>query len=237
MISRGRRTARTRMERETCWTLIRDASHGKATARETFAERYEPVVRAYLGSRWRGARFAAAVDDAVQDVFVECFKSGGLLERADATEPGGFRAFLFGAVRRVALRIESGRGAAREAAFPTALDPNAVEADEERLSQVFDRAWAQSVLRQAATRHRDLALAAGGDAARRFELLRLRFEEGLAIQAIAERWRADAAELHRAYAKARREFKEALIEIVLEHTPATRAEGETQAAKLLELVG
>ena len=61
----------------TCWTLIRDAGGGDPAARERFARAYLPVVKAYLAARWRAARHS--VEDAAQDVFVECFKNGGLL--------------------------------------------------------------------------------------------------------------------------------------------------------------
>ena len=36
-----------------------------------------PVVRRYLGHRWRGERWADAIDDAVQEIFVELFREGG----------------------------------------------------------------------------------------------------------------------------------------------------------------
>lgn len=39
----------------TRWTLIRDAAEGVPAARDEFARRYESVIRAYLGARWRGS--------------------------------------------------------------------------------------------------------------------------------------------------------------------------------------
>ena len=38
----------------TRWTVVRDAARGCAASRAEFARRYEPVIRAYLGARWRG---------------------------------------------------------------------------------------------------------------------------------------------------------------------------------------
>jgi RNA polymerase sigma-70 factor (ECF subfamily) len=71
---------------------------------------------------------------------------------------------------------------------------------------------------------------------RRVDLLRLRFEEGLAIREIARRWRADASSLHHQFAKARQEFKAALLEVVLFlHPEADDPEGE--CSRLLGLFG
>jgi hypothetical protein len=63
--------------------------------------------------------------------------------------------------------------------------------------------------------------------------LRLRFEEGLPIRAIAERWGVPAAGLHHAYALARQEFKAILLEVVAFHHPGSPAEVEQEAASLL----
>src|SRR5262249_31161533 len=70
----------------TCWTLIRDAAGGDPAARERFARAYLPVVRAYLAARWRTAPHCA--EDAAQDVFVECFRAGGLAGGGGARAPG-----------------------------------------------------------------------------------------------------------------------------------------------------
>jgi RNA polymerase sigma-70 factor (ECF subfamily) len=91
----------------TCWTLLRDAAAGGESPRAEFVSRYAPVVRSYLGARWRNSNLIQELDDTLQDVFVECFREGGLLERAEPDRPGGFRAYLYGAVRKVALRVEA----------------------------------------------------------------------------------------------------------------------------------
>ena len=54
----------------------------------------------------------------------------------------------------------------------------------------------------------------GRAAQRRVQLLKLRFEEGLAIRDIARLWSVDARGLHREYAKAGREFKAVLRQVV-----------------------
>src|SRR4051794_29608573 len=130
----------------TCWTLLRGAAAGGEEPRAEFAARYAPVVRTYLASRWRNTNLLQDLDDAVQDVFVECLSEGGLLERVRADHPGGFRAFLYGAVRNVALRAEEQR-ARRLARRPSVdVDLAEVPGDEVTLSRVFDRAWARAIL-------------------------------------------------------------------------------------------
>ena len=96
------------MQETTCWTMIQGAARGGAEDRERFAVRYAPVVRAYLEARWGNTPLAEFLDDAVQEVFVECFKQDGVLDRADDIRFGNFRQFLLGVVRNVALRIEKG---------------------------------------------------------------------------------------------------------------------------------
>src|SRR6516164_7204737 len=153
-------------EESTCWTLLRDAAAGGEAPRAEFAARYAPVVRAYLAARWRGSTLIRELDDTVQDVFIECLRAGGLLDRARADRPGGFRAFLYGAVRNVALRAEA-RRARKVAREPREIiDLEGIAAGEEALSRVFDRAWAKAVVREAAERQSMLA-AERGEAARR----------------------------------------------------------------------
>jgi RNA polymerase sigma-70 factor (ECF subfamily) len=101
---------------------------------------------------------------------------------------------------------------------------------------MFDRAWALSLLREAAQRQEEQARRAGAAALCRVELLRLRFHDGLPILAIAARWQIDAATLHHEYAKARQEFKAALVEVVAFHHPGAPAEVERQCANLLSLL-
>ncbi len=194
--------------RETSWTLIDSAREGDQAARERFAREYEPVVRAYFGARWRSGVLASEIDDAVQEVWIDCLRERGALERADPERP--FRPFLAGVARTVALRFEQrrARGGAVE------LDGESHEARETRLSVAFDRAFAQKVMRDASELQRARATAAGGVKMRRVELLELRFQQGLTIPQIAELWREDAARLHHLYADAREDFLEALREIV-----------------------
>ena len=226
---------------DTCWTVIRDAAAGDAAARGRFAEQYAGAVRAYLAARWAAGALRQDVDDAVQDVFLECFRDGGALARG-RPERGGFRGFLLGVTRNVARRREE-RAAASLARGPSGSEPppSRLEADEPSLAGAFDRRWALAVMAEAGARQRAAARAAapgdGGAAERRVELLRMRFEDGLAIRQIAERWGFDAARLHHEYARARREFLAALREVVAFHHPGSRAAIDRECAELLALLG
>jgi len=218
------------LSQATCWTVVRGAAEGNARDRESFAQHYVPVVRAYLGARWRGTPLLQELEDAQQEVFVDCFKEGGALTRVD---PGrSFRAFFYGVVRMVALRHEDRRRRrAREEQPPSSFE---IKDDEPALSDLFDRTWAQSVMEQAAARQAERAAEQGADAQRRLDLLALRFQDGLHIREIAIRWKVDAARLHREYARARREFHEALIEVVGFHNPGSPAEIEAECERLLD---
>ena len=212
----------------TCWTVIRAAAAGSPAGRDELARRYLCVVRAYLAARWRGSALLGDLGDAVQEVFVECFRRGGALEAAGAGRVPNFRAFLYGVVRNVARRFEA---LPRRPADPL---PDEVAANEVSQSRLFDRTWAQSVMAEAARLQRERAAERGPEAVRRVELLRLRFEEDLPIRAIAGRWGAAAATLHRAYALARKEFRAALLEVVAFHSPGGPEELEREAADLLK---
>jgi RNA polymerase sigma-70 factor (ECF subfamily) len=109
-----------------------------------------------------------------------------------------------------------------------------IEANEESLSRLFERTWAQAIMTEAAQLQKRRAGAGGPEAVRRVELLRLRFEDNLPIRTIAERWGVPAAELHHAYALARKEFKAALLAVVAFHHPGSPAEVEEEVAGLLK---
>lgn len=217
----------------TCWTLIQDAAVGDAAARAEFAERYGAVIKSYLAARWRTwPALLENLEDAVQEVFIHCFRPGGTLERADPVRPGGFRPYLYGVVRVVALRMETANKRARRGQSDEPVDMGQVPLDETTLSRVFIRSWAKAMLRQAAHHQRQRAELLGEEAQRRVELLRLRFQESLPIREIAQRWQTDADRLHREYAKARKEFKESLKEVVAYHHPGSPAEVERECEEL-----
>ncbi|MCA8950063.1 MAG: sigma-70 family RNA polymerase sigma factor, partial [Planctomycetes bacterium] len=77
-------------ESETHWSLVVRAANGDDGARSTFGRAYLPLVRSFLAGRWQRTMLAGEVDDAVQEVFVDCFRTGGALGRADR-DRGEFR--------------------------------------------------------------------------------------------------------------------------------------------------
>ena len=218
----------------TRWSMIRGAAEGRAQERAAFVSRYASVVRASLSARWRDSPLRAEIDDAVQDVFLECFKIHGALERAREGTPSGFRGYLYGVVLNVARRVEETRRTRRNR-HQTGVDVGGIEAAEPSLSGAFDRAWASALIREAAELQAELAAASGPEAVRRVELLRLRFGACEPIREIAKRWGADPARVHTEYAQARVEFKRALTSIVKEHHPARSVDAECE--RILELFG
>ncbi len=210
----------------TCWTVIRGAAAGRPADREELARRYLNVVRAYLSARWRNSALLQDVGDAVQEVFIECFRQGGALEAAGAGRVPHFRAFFYGVIRNVARRFES-------RPHRTSDQLPEIEANEASLSKLFDRTWAQAMMAEAAQLQQQRASDLGSEALQRVELLRLRFEDNLPIRTIAERWGIPAEELHHAYAKARQEFRAALLEVVAIHQPGSSLDIEQEAAGLL----
>jgi hypothetical protein len=92
-IASGHLTPLLRMDRadSTCWTVIQGAAAGCTADRQDFARRYAPIIRAYFAARWQESTYRQELDDGVQEVFLECFRQRGVLERADPAQPGGFR--------------------------------------------------------------------------------------------------------------------------------------------------
>jgi DNA-directed RNA polymerase specialized sigma24 family protein len=211
----------------TCWTMIRAAAAGSPTDRNDLARRYIAIVRTYLGARWRSSALRNDLDDAAQEVFVECFRQGGALEVAGTGGVHSFRAFLYGVIRNVVRRFENGPVRA------TVPLPE-ITANEASLSRLFERTWAKAIMSEAAQMQRERANERGAEAVQRVELLRLRFEENLPIRSIAERWGVDPASIHHAYALARKEFRAALMEVMAFHHPGSPVELEQEAASLLK---
>lgn len=175
------------------------------------------------------------VDDASQEVFVECLKPGGVLERADATR-GDFRGLLFGVVRNVARRFEE-RAVERGRTRPEdSVWLQQVASDDAGPATVFDQAWARSLVSQARSLHRRRALAEGEAGRRRIELLERRFGSDEAIRDIAARWGVPAQDVHNAYRKARSEFYRCLREVVASHAPA-HDDLDAECRRLLGILG
>jgi RNA polymerase sigma-70 factor (ECF subfamily) len=221
----------------TCWTVIRGAAEGDPASRERFACTYGQVLRAYLAVRWRHSPCRQELEDAVQEIFLACFRPDGVLQRADPSRAGGFRPYLYGVAHHVAQRVEERQRRNAVEQPPAEVDLEGVADEQGDLGRVFDRAWAQALLQEAAARQFEQAQACGAEAQQRVELLRLRFHEGLPIREIARRWQADPGVLHHQYARARKEFLAALREVMAFHQPGSPEEIEQGCAELLTLLG
>lgn len=221
----------------TCWSLIRGAAGGRTSDREAFGVRYAAPIRAFLGARWRRSALGAEVDDAVQEVFFECFRDGGVLQRVDEGRPGGFRAFLYGVARNVALRCEERRARTRELPAGEEVDLDGIERDEASLEEAFDRGWALALVAEARELQSDRAEQRGPEARRRVEILRLHFQEGVPVHEIARRLGLDRAAAWREHRAAREEFRDALHAVVGFHHPGTPGEVDRECARLTDLMG
>jgi DNA-directed RNA polymerase specialized sigma24 family protein len=154
-----------------------------------------------------------------------------VLERADV-ERGDFRGLLFGVTRNVARRFEA-RALARGRVRPEDSDwLQHVASDEPGQETLFDRSWAQAVIKQTKRMHRERALADGKAGERRIELLERRFGSDEAIREIAAEWDMPAQDVHNAYRKARTEFYGCLREVVAYHAPAG-ADLDSECRRLL----
>jgi RNA polymerase sigma factor (sigma-70 family) len=220
----------------TRWSMIRAAAEGSNEHRDEFSRCYGPAVRAYLCARWGDTPRREDIDDATQEVFVHCFRTGGVLARADRTRPGGFRAFFYGVVRHVALQFEAAAGRQRDRARQTGQDLDAIPNSEEALTRIFDRAFAMSVLREARDRMAAMSRDAGARARKRHDLLLLRFHEGLSLGEIALRWGVDVQTLYWDQTRAFQDFRAALAEVLASHHPGTPAEIRRQSEELLLLL-
>ena len=216
------------------WSVIARAAAGDRGARSVFGHRYLPVVRGFLEARWRGTPLAGELDDAVQEVFVECLRNDGVLSRADP-ERGEVRGLLFGVTRKVAARFEERVRRQAENGAISVLDD--IQAREPSLSRVFDRDWARTMMRLAGELMRTRAESGSPGALLRVEILRLRFAEGLPIRDIAAQWRVDPDAIHRAYGKAREEFRVCLRRIVAEHSVRSEADLDAEIERVLQILG
>ena len=77
----------------------------RVEATSSFSRNYLQVIRRLLEARWRGTPMHAELEDAIQEVFVECLRSDGPLSRIDP-ERGGVSGVLFGVTRNIARRFE-----------------------------------------------------------------------------------------------------------------------------------
>lgn len=215
---------------------MRGAARGDVVAREEFGRRYIPLMKRYLQERWRDRPWLTEIDDAAQEVFVECYKKGGALDHFEEGRGDSFRGYLLSVCRNVASRFEREQWRRMKVQVDESV-LSLSAGDDTRASKLFDRAWAQSMLREAAQRYQQKLPGLDANARRRFELLVLRFRDDMPIRDIARLWDADPTLLHREYTKARKEFREVLLEVLKIHQPGPQANLTEECERLFEAYG
>ena len=214
------------MFESTAWSRIVAAGRGDPGSREGLAERYRPAVVRYLRARGRSEEDA---QDLAQEVFLRLF-SPDVLARADRAR-GRFRGWLLGVTLNV-MREDQARGAAARRggkAQVVPLDeghdvPAATPTDPE-----FDRAWADQLLRRALD-----ALAAENP--RLHATLELRFAQGLAYAAIAERLARNLQQVKNDIHRARQRLIAGIKEELATYC-SSEAEYEDELASFLTFLG
>jgi RNA polymerase sigma factor (sigma-70 family) len=220
----------------TSWSMILGAAARQPADQERFASLYTPMIKAYLAARWRLPLDHEDVGDAAQEVLLQCFRQDGALEAVEPGRASGFRAFLYGVTRNVAAMTERKWARSREgqAAHSSVFE----RADEDlSLSHVFDRAWAEVVVREARALLQRRASSRGGTAVLRARALELRYQGSLPPREIAPRLGLDVKQVYRLLEDGQVEFQEALIDVMALQVPgASRAEVEAKCAELLQLL-
>ena len=170
------------------------------------------------------------------EVYLECLREGGVLERCRDEPPGGFRPFLLAVVRNIARRVEERRAGRRERQLTTEFQRDGGVDEDADPAHKFDCTWAVTIVRNARRRVEE-RLGQGSPAAqRRVELLRLRYQEGLPVKEIAPQIGEDSRRVHHQLEEARRDFHRALREEVAFHLPGSAEEVEQECRLLLGLL-
>lgn len=221
------------IEESTCWDLIRKAAEGDMVARSRFAMSYLPLVHASLSARWRGRALRSEVDEAVQEVFLECFKEGGVIVKTSRDPPESFRAFLKTVISNVARRREVLEQDGRRRT-PISAPLEELESRSASPGDALDGRWAAALLKEVLDLVRAWSRSRPEGRSDPVELLQLRFMDGTPVREIARRWNQDVGRLHRELARARASFMEAMAAVLARRGLRTKVEIDTAVNRLLE---
>lgn len=215
--------------RMTSWHLVGLAGTDTDLARREFALRYEKFVRRVLAKRWLGTVFRHDFDDAVQEVFFECFKPGGVIEKADVNRGGSFRSLLYQVAFHVAARFERTR---RQQHLREGADDWLGELPSQDLSgfEAVTREEVTDLVREALRRmlqHHDPDIRSRG------QLLERRTCQNERINVIADGDPELAKRLHREHSKAKMEWKQYLVDVVQSEYRVPEHEAHAIVADLL----
>lgn len=219
----------------TCWSVVIQAASGDPLMRQEFCRLYEPVIRAYLASRWRRPRDHEDVTDATQEVFIHCLRDGGALGRVDPRHPGGLRGYLYGVTSRTAMQIERQRARWQRDGSHRAVEPERIEANEATLSHAFDQAWATMLAREALRRQRRAAEAGDERLRQRMFCLEQRMIHGRWPREIAPLIGLPAQRVSELLREAMGDFRAALLGVMAEfHPDESERELERRCEKLAQ---
>lgn len=196
------------------WRLAHAAARGDERARADFWQRYSHSVRLWLWFRWCHTSRRNLIDDAAQEVFLECFRPGGALAHLDrARAHHGLEAYLRGVVRNVACRIE--RAQARDFHHRRSLAAAAGQAapEESGSAECIDRARAHDqVLAALDLLDREDRQAGTDHSLRAF--LRAHFEQGQQVRTIAAAWQEQVDHVHEVRRRACQRFRDCLLRVM-----------------------
>jgi RNA polymerase sigma factor (sigma-70 family) len=182
------------------WALVHAAAAGDPQALDRFCRRFGNDLRHWLRLRWRGSPWRHQVDDAAQEVLLECFRPGGALARVDARRCRHFESYLRGVMSNVAARIARREARATTRWHPSGLLLRAGGAPDAEPRTRLDLANVRATIDAAVGRLELEGATAGHTLA---ELVRLHFFDGLPVRAIAARWHEPAARIHEQRRRAR----------------------------------
>jgi RNA polymerase sigma-70 factor (ECF subfamily) len=185
------------------------------------------VIRAYLAARWNCSQEREDVTDGAQEIFFQCFKPGGALTRVSEDRPGGFRAYLYGVTRNVAGTLDASRARSRHESLPTTLT-----SEDPSLSQVFDRAFAVAITREARDLFRARAMRSES-AFQRYRALELTYERGSRAEDVGCELGLPGSAVYALVSRARKEFRAILLQVVASYHPEdSRSEIEKRCVDL-----
>lgn len=193
------------------WQEALAAARGDAAARAVFWLHHVRRIHAWLWLRWRHGTLRSSIDDATQEVYLECFRPGGAFAHFDpARAHHGVLPFLHAVVRNVAQRFERSRRRERAHQIDYAVEHTTfadaplttsgdATIDRERLAAALD--------------HLDDGDPEPGGPHSLRTFVRLHFEEGRPVREIARAWQAPPTLVHELRRRACRRLRACLRRI------------------------
>ena len=209
------------------WALVGLIGENVPDAAREFAFRYDRFVRRVLTKRWLGTIYRTHFDDAVQDVFVECFKPGGVLAKADSSRGGAFRSLLFRVTCNVAARYERNHNRDLRLISKELTDTHGED------SGAFLQITREEVAEVVSEALRRMSQHTAVEVRERAQLLIQHSCDGQKIIHLAGGDTETAERLHRQHSKAKREFQTFLSEVIQSHYRAPPEDVETILKELL----